>query len=125
MSYLVVIEREVLELITDPEWKTQDPVIRGTVYTDRFVTDHLPRIGETLDLLSSEGGTTLPGKIIDIRTTMGFSRNHGVSAQEARSRQIANSVVTISLAAHTADEGGLETARKTLGHLGLKNWEDA
>jgi hypothetical protein len=121
---MVIIHRELWELVVEPEWKIETPVKRGMVGTDQFYTDHLPRIGEILSLHCPEPEPALPSKVlrakvVDVETRMGFSRKK----RNDFSRLEANSLVVITLEAYMAPEGCVEIARQHLGRVGLKNWE--
>jgi hypothetical protein len=121
---MVIIHRELWEIVVEPEWKTEEPHKRGTVNTDPFYTEHLPRIGETLRLHISETEAPPPSKafcakVVDIETKMGFSRKK----RSDSSRLEANSLVIITLEAYMAPGGCVEIAKGHLGRVGLKNWE--
>ena len=121
---MVIVQRELWEIVVEQEWKTEEPHLRGMVSTDQFYTEHLPRIGETLSLHDPEKDPLLPtkvlhAKVVDIDTRMGFSRKK----REKHSRLEANSLVVITLEAYIAPEGCVEVAKPHLGRVGLKNWE--
>jgi len=118
-----VICCELWELMVDPEWKTEEPVKRGTVSSEPFVTDHLPRMGETLSLQDSEG-TTVGGVVEEIETRMDFS-TCGTYKNEAGVVLQVNSLVLIRLKPLHVAEGALERFRENMAALGLKNWQEA
>lgn len=118
-----VICCELWELMVDPEWETEEPVKRGTARSEPFVTDHLPRMGETLSLQDSEG-TTVGGVVEEIETRMDFS-TRGTYKNEAGVVLQANSLVLIRLKPLHVTEGALERSQENMAALGLKNWQEA